>query len=224
MNTRRSGGALRSLILTTGLLVALVAIGLPMAWKWLGSPFSTTKIDRSAPTVLASLRDISEYHAATGEFEQVVDIETDVEWLPEVIAGERVLFIGVGSVDAYVDFSALDEQAIEFTDDGRSVTVTLPEPRLGEAVIDPSRSEVANRDRGLLDRLGGMFVDNPTSEKELYLIAEERIAAAAEESELRSKARVNTTQMLEGLIEGLGVENVTVVFDNDVLPAASPAA
>jgi Protein of unknown function (DUF4230) len=224
MSTRRSGGVLRTLILTTGVVVAVIAIGIPMAWKWLGSPFSTTKIDRSAPTVLASLKDLSEYHAATGEFEQLVDIENDVEWLPSAIAGDRVLFIGVGKVDAYVDFSQLDDDALEFSEDGQTVTVTLPEPRLGEPVIDTERSEVANRDRGLLDRVAGMFEDNPTSEKELYLIAEERIAAAAEDSELRSKARTNTADMLEGLIEGLGVENVIVRYDNDILPDTAPAA
>jgi Protein of unknown function (DUF4230) len=170
------------------------------------------------------LKDLSEYHAATGEFEQIVDIEKDVSWLPSAIAGERVLFIGVGTVDAYVDFSQLDEDAVEFSDDGKSVTVTLPEPRLGDAVIDTERSEVANRDRGVLDRLAGVFEDNPTSEKDLYLIAEERIAAAAEDSELRAKARENTSAMLEGLIEGLGVENVTVKYDNDILPDSPPAA
>jgi Protein of unknown function (DUF4230) len=224
MSTRRSGGVMRTLILTTGVVVAVIAIGIPMAWKWLGSSLSTKTIDRSAPTVLASLKDLSEYNAATGEFEQLVDIEKDVPWLPSAIAGERVLFIGVGSVNAYVDFSQLDEDALEFSDDGKSVTVTLPEPRLGDAVIDTERSEVANRDRGVLDRLAGVFEDNPTSEKELYLIAEERIAAAAEDSELRSKARENTSEMLTGLIQGLGVENVVVRYDNDILPDTPPAA
>jgi hypothetical protein len=179
--------------------------------------FGTTKIDRSAPVVLKQLRDVSTYTAATGEFESTVDVETDTI-LPSFLVGERAIFVGVGTVDAQVDFSQLTEDAIVVGPDG-AVTVTLPQPTLGNTHVDPSRSHVANRDRGLLNRIEGMFKDNPTSERELYLKAQHRIAKAARGSEMRARAQRNTEQMLQGLLGKLGFDQVHVVWTG---PAHNP--
>ena len=46
-----------------------------------------------------------------------------------------------------------------------------------------------NRDRGLLNRIGGVFSDNPTSEHDLELAAGAKIAAAADATDLRERAR-----------------------------------
>jgi hypothetical protein len=180
--------------------------------------FGTTKIDRSAPVVLKQLRDVSTYTAATGDFESTVDIENK-SWLPSFIAGDRAIFVGVGTVDAQVDFSQLTKDAIVVGDNG-AVTVTLPQPTLGKAHVDPSRSHVANRDRGLVDRIEGMFKDNPTSERELYIPAQHRIAKAARGSEMRARAERNTETMLKGLLGKLGFGQVNVVWTG---PAHAPA-
>src|SRR5215216_4442548 len=57
----------------------------------------------SRPAVLQSIRDLSEYHAAGGHYEVVVDIQKDTP-LPSGLLGERTLFVGVGDVDSIVDF------------------------------------------------------------------------------------------------------------------------
>lgn len=210
---RSGGGGLR----TVGIIAALagIAVAVVLLAKAIGgfdvSFFGTTKVDRSAPVVLTQLRDMSTYTAATGEFSATVDIEDDVDWVPSFVAGERTIFVGVGSVDATVDFSAISEDAIAVGQDG-AVTITLPAPELAKPVIDPARSRVANRDRGIVNRVAGVFDDNPTSERELYLTAQERLAKAAKGSELRTRAEANTEKMLEGLLGKLGFEQVDVVF------------
>ena len=68
-------------------------------------------------------------------------------------------------------------------DDG-SVTVLLPPASLDDARVDHEASTVLDRDRGVLDRVGGLFSDSPTSERGLYLEAETRLAEAAADSEL----------------------------------------
>jgi Protein of unknown function (DUF4230) len=219
MRERRSS-PIRSLVLTTMVVLAVIIIGLPFAWKWLGSPFGTKTVDRTAPPVLVELRDLADYRAASGDFEVLIDIEKDVKYLPSFIAGERVFFVGVGSVEASVDFSSMDDNAIVIDEDRTGVVVTLPRATLEDAVVDPERSHVADRDRGVLDRLGGVFSDNPTSETELYLIAEEKIAAAAAASELQVRAEENTRTMLTGMLSGMGFERVTVRFVDD--PGAAP--
>jgi hypothetical protein len=199
------------------LALAIVVLANAVGGLFSFNLFGTTKIDRSAPVVLKQLRDVSTYTAATGEFESTVDIENDT-FLPSFLAGERAIFVGVGSVDAQVDFDALTKDAIVVGQDG-SVTVTLPQPTLGKAHIDPARSHVANRDRGLINRIEGMFKDNPTSEQELYLKAQHRIAQAARGSEMRARAERNTETMLKGLLGKLGFEQVTVVWTG---PAHDP--
>jgi hypothetical protein len=182
--------------------------------------FGTDRVDRSAPVVLRELRDVSTYTAATGEFEATIDIEDDVRWVPSFIAGEHTIFIAVGTVDATIDFAELTRDAVVLGADG-GVTITLPHPVLAKPVVDPRLSRVANRDRGLVNRIQGVFTDNPTSERELYLTARQRLARAARGSELQVRAERNVTTMLRGLLGELGYDRVDVVFsDTPIRPIA----
>jgi hypothetical protein len=61
--------------------------------------------------------------------------------------------------------------------------------------------------------VAGVFSDNPTSERELYLTAQDRIARAAKSSELEVRAEENTRAMLQGLLGKLGFEQVNVTFE-----------
>jgi len=144
-----------------------------------------------------------------------VDVEKDVKYVPAFLAGERVFFVGVGSVEATVDFSTLDDSAIQISEDRTGVVVTLPRATLQPAVVDPARSHVADRDRGVFDRVAGMFSDNPTGETDLYEIAGAKIADAAAASELATRAEDNTRTMLTGMLESLGFERVVVRFVED---------
>ena len=176
------------------------------------NPFGTTTVDRSQPAILKAVADISEYHAATGNFQVIVDLEKDARFMPDFLRGQRTLFVASGTVDAYLDFSTLDEAAITVSPDGETVTVTLPHAQLSDARLDPESSRVVTRERGLLDRLGGVFADTPTGEQQLYLLAEKKVEAAARTGGVRARAEENTRTMLEGLLGSLGYEHVKVVF------------
>lgn len=199
------------------LLVAVLALlGLVAAVQGLRdgfrNPFAAQTHDRSQPAVLEAIEDLSVYKAATGNFQILVDIEKDVPGIPAAISGERTLFVAVGTVDAEVDFSTVTGEAIEVSEDGESVTVTLPRPTLSKAHVDPERSQVASRERGLLDRLGGVFSDNPTSERQLYIAAEQKMQQAAAESDLIARAEANTRATLHGMLTSLGFSKVEVRF------------
>ncbi|TAL15521.1 MAG: DUF4230 domain-containing protein [Frankiales bacterium] len=199
------------LLVVAGLLGALLLRGL----DWPGLPFGSETVDRSATPLLTSLADLEEYHAATGSFQVVVDLEKDTRWVPSLLSGERTTFLATGSVDAVVDFTGLDGAAVDVSDDGRSVVFTLPPARLDEADVDLAESRVLSRDRGLLDRVGGLFSDNPTGEREVAALAEDKLDAAAAGSDLRATAEANTRAMLTGLARSLGYTDVEVRFDAD---------
>ena len=142
----------------------------------------------------------------------IVDREVDVKWVPSFIAGDRVQFVAVGTVEATVDFSTMAEDSVSVDDDDNTVTVRLPSPKVGDPVVDVDRSGVMNRDRGVLDRLGSVFVDNPTEEISLIQEAEAKMAAEVAGTDLLVRAEANTTDMLTSLIQSLGFDEVQVEY------------
>jgi hypothetical protein len=202
-------------LVVAGLLV-VAAMGVPSLRDLLPSfpnPFATETVDRSGPAVLKSLRDLSEYRAASGHFEVIVDLEKDTK-LPSGILGERVLFVGVGEVDATVDFARLDEDAVTVSDNRRSARIELPTPALSDARLDLERSYVYDRDLGVLNEIGQLFQDERNVEREVYLLAEDKLEAAARgEGGLPARARENTREMLTSLLRALGFRRIQVVFE-----------
>jgi hypothetical protein len=184
---------------------------------FLHNPFSTTIVDRSQPALLQQVANLSKYDAAQGRFTTTLDVEKDVGLLPSFVAGERTVFLAEGSVDASVDFGTITSDAV-VTDGNGHVTITLPTPTLEKPVLDTDKSHVASRQRGIVDRIAGMFSDNPTSEQGMYHLAEKKLAAAARHSKLVDRAERNTTAMLQGFLGKLGYTDVQVVFSS---PAAT---
>jgi hypothetical protein len=198
-----------------GIVVLAVFAGAGKLGNFLPSlpnPFSTRTVDRTQPALLQSLADLSEYHAATGNFQVIVDTEKDARFVPSFIRGERTVYVAGGSVDAVVDFSQLDERSIQVSPDRTSVTVVLPAPTVADPTVDPGSSRVVSRDRGVLDRIGSAFSDNPTSDRPLVLAAQQKMRDAAAGSDLRAKAEDNTRHMLEGMLRALGYTSVNVSF------------
>ena len=210
---RRGRRGLGTLAILAAVLVAIV-VGLPALLPSL-NPFRSETKDRSGPVLLKSLEDLSEYRAASANLQVVVDVEQDAKLLPSFIKGSRTLFVAAGTVDAAVDFSGLSKGrgAVRVSDDRRAVSITLPAATLTEARLDPARSRVYDRDRGLFDRVEEVFADNPSDEQPLYRLATRKLQdAAAADPELRRRAQENTKRMLEGMMKGLGFERVTVTF------------
>jgi len=211
--SRRSQGLVRLAAVALAAFLAVVFLvslipGFPNL-----NPFATQTKDRSQPVLLKSLVRLSEYKAASANLQVVVDVEQDAKLLPSFIKGQKVLFVAAGSVDAGVDFRRLDKRSIVVSDDRRTATITLPAPRLSPARVDPARSRVFDRDRGLIDRIGSALADNPSDERQLFILAEKKLTeAATRDASLPKAAERNTRAMLEGLLRALGFTKVVVRF------------
>jgi hypothetical protein len=179
----------------------------------MGDPLEPKVIDRSTPALLLALDDLHEYHAATADLQVMLDVEVDTPWVPSFISGERVHFLASGTADAYVDFEGLEDGAVTLSPDGESATIVLPAPELSEVRIDAENSRVVDRDRGLVERIGDAFSENPNDDSDLYSLAERRLSAAAADSDVLDRAETNTRDMLTSLAQSLGVERVTVDFE-----------
>jgi Protein of unknown function (DUF4230) len=187
------------LLAVVGLVLQLVGL-LPRL-----NPFSSSTVDRSQPAVLQAVRDLSQYHAAAGDYQVVIDIEKDIKWVPSSIAGQRTLFVAAGSIDAYLEFGKLGEDAMVVSADRKSVDLTLPPPQLAKPNLDNSRSYVYSQERGLLDRIGAV-TEGPEQQQQFYVAAEQKITEAAQRSGLLDRARNNTRAMLTGMLQALGFQ------------------
>ncbi|MBL1291424.1 DUF4230 domain-containing protein [Streptomyces sp. NPDC057699] len=178
----------------------------------LGGLFGEETTDRSGPAVLKSIQDMSAYEAASGNFQVVVDLEKDAKYLPDAIRGTRTLYVGAGTVGASVDLGEVGPRGVTVNEDRTTAELVLPHAVLGKPALDPDRSYAVSKQRGLLDRLGDFFSDNPGSEQAVNKLAAQHIGKAAEESGLTKRAEKNTTAMLQGLLASLGFEKVTVRY------------
>lgn len=191
------------------LLAAVGGFSLLVDWRPSLNPFVEEETDRTGPSVLQSLTEISEFHAASAYYETVVDLERDTRFVPDWVSGERVLYVGKGDVDAVIDFGELDERRVQVSDEDGAVTVRLPRPTVGDPTLDLEESYVVSFDRGITNRFRGSDL-----EAEAQRVAVEQMTHAADEGGvLLELAESNTVAMLEGLLTALGHEDVTISFD-----------
>ncbi|HTT51256.1 MAG TPA: DUF4230 domain-containing protein [Streptosporangiaceae bacterium] len=197
------------IVAAAALIVALAAVRLLPSLR---NPFSESTSVRSQPVLLKSITALSRYQAASGSFQVIVDLTRKAAYLPSFLEGSQTLFVGQGSEIAYVNFSQLKSPAIRVSANREAVSVRLPRPQLEPAVLSVRQSYVFAQQQGLLNRIGNFFSGNPNSEHQVYVVAQQKIQAAARHSPLLAQAQRSTTAMLTGLLHSLGFQRVTVTF------------
>src|SRR5258705_119281 len=91
--------------------------------------------------------------------------------------------------------------------------VALPRAQLSTPNVDPDQSRVLNQDLGVIDRLGGLFSDQPNPQnQQMYVLARQRLSDAATQVGLQKRAEGNTRTTLNTLLRSLGFTTVTITF------------
>jgi hypothetical protein len=213
---RTGGGVLRGLffLVATGAAVVAIVLGLTVAGvlPHLQNPFGSRTTDRSQPALLKSIQDMSRFVAAEGNFQVIVDVQNDKKYVPDFLVNDRTLFVTAGSVEAYVDFAAIDKGAITESADRKTVQIKLPAPQLNKPSVDHDKSYVFAQQKGVLNHLGDVFNNDPNKLQQLYQLGEQKIGDAAKDSGLAQKAEENTRKMLDGMLRSLGYTTVVVTF------------
>ena len=93
-----------------------------------------------------------------------------------------------------------------------AVTVALPKAQLESAVLNVAQSYVYAQQQGLFNRVGNFFSGNPNSQRQVYILAQQKIQTAAQQSPLLTQAQKNTAAMLDGMLTSLGFQHVAVTF------------
>ena len=170
-------------------------------------------VDRSGPAVLKAVTDLGTLQSAGGYYEIVIDVERSIDHVPAFLVGRRALFVAAGTVDAGVELKGLDAGAVTVDAARTTATLRLPAPRLSEPHLDLGRCYLYSEDRGIVDRIGDAVQGAPQDQKELYVLASQRLAqAAATNGDLVNRAEANARTVLTGLLRPLGFTDVTVTF------------
>jgi hypothetical protein len=161
--------------------------------------------------VLEKLTALDDFHAATATYTVQVDIRQGSSllcWL----SCRTIIYNGVGTDDAIVDFESLNSNAVAISANGITATVVLPIPRIGPASLDVGKSSVRLQGEGCVQRVHDFFAHAPDLEKTAQLAAEQKIYAAAGDSPLISVGESNTRALLSKLLLRVGILHTTVIF------------
>ncbi len=126
-------------------------------------------------------------------------------WIQQV-AGESLVFQGVGEVRAGVDLGRIADEDI-WTDGQGTVWVQLPEAEIFGVELDLERSRVLSRDRGWFGRANAQF------ESEARRAAHLQLESQALSLGLQEAAESHAREVVSELLHALGAREVAFVGD-----------
>jgi hypothetical protein len=177
---------------------------------------TTIAIDR--PTVLREMRALDRWETAFGAYDQVITAGQEAGVFYNFFRGDRLILIASGDVIAGFDMSELRSEDIQMSEDGSSVTVTLPPTKVLVSRLDNERTQVYDRQTGFLTS------GNPGLESEARRAAEQRIVERACETGLLRRAADEGERNMANLLQALGFQNVEVYATAGSCPVSSAPA
>jgi hypothetical protein len=161
-----------------------------------------THVDVSAPAVVDRIRQLLRLETVVFSLDKIVVGERESPYLPNFLAGEKMLLIAHGEVTAGVDLSGLKPGDV--TVDNGAVQVKLPVAEVLSTRLDNAKTKVYSRETGLL------VSADPNLETQARQAAEDQITKAAVEDGILDKARENARANVTALLQGLGFKSVRV--------------
>lgn len=206
---RKAEGRVRTTAaLFLGILLGVLALtmigrhGAPSSWnRWTARLLGrSTEIDVSQPTVVNKIQQLQRLETVVYTMDKVVSGEKENPFLPNFLAGDRLLMVVHGEVVAGVDFSGLKSGDVAIEE--RRVVLRLPSAQVFSTRIDNERTKVYSRQTGLL-----VPVD-PNLESQVRQEAERQMQQAALLDGILKTANTNARTTLTSLLQGLGFERV----------------
>jgi hypothetical protein len=191
-------GALAALMLA---LLAGRAQSGPLETLWSALTGRNTRIV-SQGSVVDRIQRLQRLETVVYNMDKIVTGQKDTPFLPNFLAGDRLLMLVHGQVVAGVDFSSLRGSDIRV--DGKTVHIHLPAPRVLMTRLDNAKTRVYSRETGLL-----VPVD-PNLETQVRQEAERELLVEAVEGGILTTARQNAQSTVTGLLLGLGFDHVEV--------------
>jgi hypothetical protein len=148
------------------------------------------------------IRQLSRLESVEYSLDKIVEGERQSAYLPDFLAGDKLLLVAHGEVIAGIDLGQLKAEDVQVN--GDKVHVHLPAAQILTTRIDNGRTRVYSRTTGLL------VASDPNLESEVRETAEQQIAQAALDDGILDKARQNARTSVTALLYALGFRTVSV--------------
>lgn len=207
---KKGGGLGTTLVLA--LVIVLVGVGLGFALSTQGfmerlpvigplfyeeEPAQTT----TGPVVVEGVQDLNRLATVRWRESVIVTRESGGTELERFLAGEKVLLVATGDVEAGVDLASLGRDDVKVS--GETVTIRLPEPEILSVSLDEQKTGVYDRDFGPLN----LRPDDDLVEQ-ARAAAVDRIEQAARDEDILDQAEQNAEDSIRTFVSTLGFEEV----------------
>ena len=159
-------------------------------------------ISNQGPAVISSIQRLQRLETVSYSMDKIVESAKESDYLPDFLAGDRLLLVVHGQVLAGVDLSKLQTSNVSTTD--HSVHVHIPDPEIFVVNLDNSGTHVYSRTTGLL------VPEDANLETETRMKATEQIKQAALDGGILNKARDNARATITTMLQGMGFQQITV--------------
>jgi hypothetical protein len=153
--------------------------------------------DLDQPAIVERIQRLQRLESVKYTLEKVVTGERQSRFLPQSLAGERLLLIVRGEVFAGVDLSKLKSSDVE-------AKVTLPRAEVFSTRLDNNQTRVYSRETGLL------VPADPNLESEVRAEAERQLLQTALADGILNNASANARGTVSALVQALGFTEVEV--------------
>ena len=208
----RSRGAFSSLLL--GLLFGVVLFAWFAhrarhgAWDAIAQVLTGRQlaVTDQGPAVVASIQRLQRLETVNYSMDKIVEGARENTYLPDFLAGDRLLLVVHGQIIAGVDLAKLrpSDVTIQDLNKQRSVHVKMPEPEIFVTTLDNAGTHVYSRSTGLL------VPEDANLETDTRQKAIEEVRQAALDNGILNKAKENARATLTTLLQGLGFQQITV--------------
>jgi hypothetical protein len=194
--------------IVAGVLLGAVAIAIISKYSGVGpwGQFWSALLSRgdhfglSQPTVVDRIQRLQRLETVVYTMDKIVTGERENPFLPNFLAGDRILLLVHGEAVAGIDFSSLKSGDVSIQ--GKNIRLRLPQPQLFSTRLDSDKTRVYSRQTGLL-----VPVD-PDLESRVRQEAEHQLQEAALQDGILRTAQQNARSTIMSLLTGLGFEKV----------------
>jgi len=194
--------------LIAGILLGAVAIAIISKYSGLGpwGQFWSALLGKgdhyglSQPTVVNRIQRLQRLETVVYTMDKIVTGEHENPFLPNFLAGDRILLLVHGEAVAGIDFGNLKSGDVSIQ--GKKIRLRLPQPQLFSTRLDSDKTRVYSRQTGLL-----VPVD-PDLESRVRQQAEHQLQEAALQDGILQTAQLNARSTITSLLAGLGFEKI----------------
>jgi hypothetical protein len=184
------------------LLLLLAHSGSSGIGRWLRSTLGDLHIGMDQPAIVQRIQKLQRLESVKYTVEKIVTGERQSRFLPQSLAGDRILLVVHGEVFAGVDLEKLKASDVHVS--GKQVKITLPRAEIFSTRVDNSQTRVYSRETGLLVQA------DPNLESEVRAEAERQIQQAALVDGILGNASANAQATVATLVRALGFRDVEV--------------